>query len=105
MIVLKRTLSILLLVQIVSCALSAGFSPAILIAFALMLAAPISFLRSMAAHGIAFLLLPCVTGVLLFRGVALSPVFLVWLALIVVASAICWNRGPGRPQFWPTGSQ
>ena len=94
---LNRTLSILLLVQIAACVISAGFSPAVLIAFALMIAAPISFLRSMAAHGILFLLLPCVTGALLFQGLILSPVFLAWLVLIVVASAICWNRGPGKP--------
>jgi hypothetical protein len=96
--VLNRTLSILLLAQIVLCVLSAGFSPAILIAFTLMLAAPISFLRSMAAHGTMFLLLPWVAGMLLFQGMIFSPVFLGWFALIIVASAICWNRG-GKPQF------
>jgi hypothetical protein len=105
MIVLNRSLSILLFAQIALCVLSAGFSPAVLGAFALMIAAPISFLRSMLAHGVAFLLLPCVAGVLLFQGLVLSPVFLGWLVLIVVASAICWNRGPAKPQFSANGSQ
>jgi hypothetical protein len=104
MIVLNRTLWILLIVQIVLCVLSAGFSPAILGAIALMLAAPVSFLRSMPAHGIAFLLLPGIAGMVLFQGLIVSPAFLGWLVLIIIASAICWNRGPSKPEFWPTGS-
>jgi hypothetical protein len=102
--VLKTTLSILLLAQAVLCVLAAGFSPAVLIAFLLMIAAPISFLRSMSAHGILFVLLPCVAGLLLFQGMIVSPVFLGWLVLITVASAICWNRG-GRPQLSTTDSR
>jgi hypothetical protein len=53
---LDRTLSILLFAQILACALSLGFTPAVLIAFALVILAPVSVLRSMSAHGIAFLL-------------------------------------------------
>jgi hypothetical protein len=84
--------------QIVLCVLSAGFSPAILAAFVLMIAAPLSFLRSMAIHGLMFLLAPCVAGVVLFQGMIVSPVFLGWFVLIVVASAICWNCR-SKPQF------
>lgn len=102
---LSKSLSFLLAAQIVLCALSLGFTPAILAAFALMAAAPVSFLRSMAAHGIAFLLVPCITGIVAFQALVLSPVFLVWIVLIVVASLICWNRGPGKPQFFSAGSQ
>lgn len=102
---LNRTLSILLLVQIALCLLSLGFSPALLFACALMIAAPVSFLRSMAAHGIAFLLLPCIVGMLVLQQLVLTPVFLGWFVLIAVASAICWNRGPGKPQFSSTGSR
>jgi hypothetical protein len=105
MIALNRTLWILLFVQIVLSVLSAGFSPAILGAIALMIAAPVSFLRSMPALGIAFLLLPGIAGAVLFQGLIFSPVFLGWLVLLIVASAICWNRGQPKPQFWPTGSQ
>jgi len=96
MILLNRTLWILLFAQIVLCVLSAGYSPAFLVAGALMIAAPVSFLRSMPAQGIMFLLLPCIAGLLLFQGLILSPVFLAWLVLIVAASATCWNRGPAR---------
>jgi hypothetical protein len=103
-IVLNKTLSVLLVAQIVLCVLSAGFSPAILIVFVLMIAAPISFLRSMAAHGTMFLLLPWVAGMLLFQGMIISPVFLGWFALIIVASSICWNRG-GKPQLLDTPSR
>lgn len=105
MIVINRTLWVLLFVQLVLCLLSAGFSPAILGAIALMIAAPVSFLRSMPTLGIAFLLLPGIAGTVLFPGLISSPVFLGWLVLLIVASAISWNRGPPKPQFWPTGSQ
>jgi hypothetical protein len=97
---LNRTFSILLVVQVVFCVLSAGFSPAIWIAFTLTIAAPICFHRAMEARGFMFLLFPCLTGMLLFQGLILSPVFLGWIAVIAVASAICWNRGPGKPRFY-----
>ena len=89
-------LSVVVFAQLVLCVLSAGFSPTILGAFALMLAAPFSFIRSMEVHGVILLLLPVVAGILLFPGIILSPVFFVWFAIIVVASAVCWNRG-GKP--------
>ena len=102
---LSKVLSILLAAQIVICVLSLGFSPALLVAFALMVAAPVSFLKSMAAHGIAFLLVPCITGIVAFQALIASPVLLAWLAIIVVASAICWNRGSDKPQFFSAGPQ
>ena len=96
---MKRSLSFLLIVQIALSVLSAGFSPAILLAFVLMIAAPISFLRSMSAHGATFVVFPSIAGLVLFPGMVVSPVFGVWFALILFASAICWNRAPGAPKF------
>jgi hypothetical protein len=88
-----------LLAQIALCVLSPGFTPAILLAMALMIVAPICFLRSMPAHGIAFVLLPWLVGLLILQGLVLSPVFLVWLVLVVITSGICWNRGSRKPQW------
>lgn len=102
---LSRALSILLAAQIALCVLSLGFTPAVLVAFGLMVAAPFSFLKSMAAHGIAFVVVPLVTGIVAFQAIVFSPVFLVWLVIVVVASAICRNRGPGKPHFFSAGSQ
>jgi hypothetical protein len=44
-----------------------------------------------------FLLLPTVTGMLLFQRMIVSPVFLGWFAITVAASAICWNRSGKSP--------
>jgi hypothetical protein len=96
----NRILTILLFVQIILCVLSGGFSPAVLFAFALMIAGPISFFRLMEIKGIMFVSLPVLTGVLLFQTLILSPVFLSWFVLVIVASAICWNRGVGRAPEW-----
>ena len=90
---LNRTLTALLLVQAVLCVISPGFSPAILIASLLMIAAPLACLRSMPKHGVLFLFVPCIAGIVLFQAIVLTPVFLVWFVLIAIASAICWSRG------------
>jgi hypothetical protein len=102
---LNRVLSILLLVQISLCVLSLGFTPAILLAFALMIAAPVSFLRSMAAHGVAFVLVPGIVGALVLEEGILTPVILGWFVLVIVASVICLSRASGKPQFSASGSR